>query len=156
MSCVITITLLTKSRSRNSTSISATAFCVETSSAEVISSAIRSDGLRSVEMTITVRCFMPPESSIGNIPSTVSESPTSSSRRTSSGRTDLKSIPRECSSSEVIWPIFRVGLSALIAYCGITETRLKRCSFIASKSQIGSSVPSSSTEPWMYRMRPVR
>ena len=62
---MITIVLFTKPRSRNSTSISATAFCVETSSAEVSSSAIRSDGLSSVESTITTRCFIPPESSIG-------------------------------------------------------------------------------------------
>ena len=62
---MITIVLFTKERSRNSTSISATARWVETSSAEVISSAIRSDGSSSVESTITTRCFMPPESSIG-------------------------------------------------------------------------------------------
>ncbi len=65
MSWVTTIVLLTKPRSRNSTSVSATAFWVETSSAEVISSAIRSEGSSSVEITITTRCFIPPESSIG-------------------------------------------------------------------------------------------
>ena len=65
MSCVITIMLLTNSRSRNSTSVSETARWVETSSAEVISSAISSEGLSSVESTITERCFIPPESSIG-------------------------------------------------------------------------------------------
>ena len=156
MSCVITIMLLTKPCVRNSPSIPATAFCVDTSSAEVISSAISSDGFRSVEMTITVRCFMPPESSIGYIPSTSSESPTSSSRRTSSSSMLVYATPRERSSSCVMRPIFRVGLSALIAYCGITEICLKRCSFISSKSQIGSSTPSSSTVPWTYFMRPVR
>ena len=40
-------------------------------------------------------------------------------------------------------PILRVGLSALIAYCGTIETVRNRKSFIASVSQIGSSVPSS-------------
>ncbi len=57
--------LSTKARSRNSTSVWATAFWLDTSRAEVISSAMSSDGLRSVEMTITMRCFMPPDSSIG-------------------------------------------------------------------------------------------
>ena len=65
MSWVMTIMLLTKPRSRNSTSVSATAFWLETSSADVISSAISSDGFSRVEMTITIRCFIPPESSIG-------------------------------------------------------------------------------------------
>jgi hypothetical protein len=38
---------------------------VDTSSAEVTSSAISSDGLSNVDSTITIRCFIPPESSIG-------------------------------------------------------------------------------------------
>ena len=66
-----------------------TAFCVETSRAEVISSATSSEGSRIVESTITVRCFMPPESSIGYMWSTSSESPTSSRRRSSSSATLL-------------------------------------------------------------------
>ena len=53
-------------------------------------------------------------------------------------------------------PILRVGLSALIEYCGTSETRLKRKAFIASSSQIGSSAPSSSTRPSTYRMRVSR
>ena len=57
--------LLTKPWSRKLTSVSATARWVETSSADVISSAISSDGFSRVEMTMTMRCFMPPESSIG-------------------------------------------------------------------------------------------
>ena len=65
MSCVITIMLFTKPWSRKLTSVSATALCVETSRADVISSAISSDGFSRVEMTMTMRCFMPPESSIG-------------------------------------------------------------------------------------------
>src|SRR5581483_8496057 len=64
-SCVMTTAERTKPRSRNSTSISATAFCVETSSADVISSATRTAGSSRVERTSTTRCFMPPESSIG-------------------------------------------------------------------------------------------
>ena len=51
-------------------------------------------------------------------------------------------------------PIFRVGLRALIAYCGTIETFRKRNSFIALLSSIGSSTPSSSTVPSTYRMRP--
>jgi len=53
--------VFTKSRSRNSSSISPTARWVETSRAEVISSAMSNDGLSSVEMIITTRCFIPPE-----------------------------------------------------------------------------------------------
>ena len=71
---------------------------------------------------MTTRCFMPPDSSIGNIPSTSSESPTRSSRRSSSGLVSPKSTPRESSSSWIMRPIFRVGLRALIAYCGMIET----------------------------------
>ena len=61
----MTIMLFTNPRFRNSTSVWATARCVVTSSAEVISSAMSSEGLRSVEMTMTTRCFIPPDSSIG-------------------------------------------------------------------------------------------
>ena len=61
----MTIIDFTNSLSRRPTSASATAFWVETSSAEVISSAMSSDGSSSVERIITTRCFMPPESSIG-------------------------------------------------------------------------------------------
>ena len=64
-SWVMMMVLLTKSRSRKSTRASATAFWVETSSAEVTSSATSSEGLSRVEITITMRCFIPPESSIG-------------------------------------------------------------------------------------------
>ena len=84
-SWVITIVLFTNPRSLNSTSISETAFCVETSSAEVSSSATRSEGSRSVESTITTRCFIPPESSIGNRSRISCDSPTRASRRFSSG-----------------------------------------------------------------------
>ena len=65
MSCVITIRLSTNPLSRKPTSASATARWVDTSSAEVISSAISSDGLSSVASTMTARCFIPPDSSIG-------------------------------------------------------------------------------------------
>ena len=65
MSWVTTIMLVTNSRSRNSTSVCATARWVETSSAEVTSSAMSSDGLSNVDSTITIRCFIPPDSSIG-------------------------------------------------------------------------------------------
>ncbi len=61
----MTMMLLTKPWSRNSTSVRATDFWVDTSSAEVISSAMSSDGSSSVEITSTTRCFMPPESSMG-------------------------------------------------------------------------------------------
>ena len=44
-------------------------------------------------------------------------------------------------------PTLRVGLSALIAYCGTSETCSNRKACIAPSSQIGSSVPSSSTRP---------
>ncbi len=57
--------LETNLRSRNSTSVRATAFWLVTSSAEVISSAMSSDGSSRVEMTMTIRCFIPPDSSIG-------------------------------------------------------------------------------------------
>ena len=64
-SWVITIMLRTNLWSRNDWSAWATAFWLDTSSALVISSAIRSDGSSSVESTMTIRCFMPPDSSIG-------------------------------------------------------------------------------------------
>ena len=88
-SCVITIVVFTKSRSRNSSSISPTARWVETSRAEVISSAMSNDGLRRVEMIITTRCFIPPESSIGYRLRMSASSPTSLTRRSSSGSADL-------------------------------------------------------------------
>ena len=49
-------------------------------------------------------------------------------------------------------PIFRVGLSALRAYCGMSETSRKRKRFIPASSSIGSSAPSSSTRPptWLH------
>ena len=139
---MITIRLFTKPRSRKPTSVSPTAFCVETSSADVISSAMSTDGFISVEMTITVRCFIPPDSSIGNIPSTAGSSPTSSSRRRSSGSSFFGCMPWALSRSATRSPIFRVGLSALIAYCGTIDTVRKRKAFIAFVSQTGSSVPS--------------
>jgi hypothetical protein len=83
-SWVIVMTDLTYPRSRNSSSISPTARWVDTSRAEVTSSAISSDGLSSVDMTIVTRCRMPPESSKEYLPSTSSASPISSSRRLSS------------------------------------------------------------------------
>ena len=43
-------------------SMSMSAFCDDTSSAEVGSSAISSRGFSSVEMIVTARCFMPPDS----------------------------------------------------------------------------------------------
>ncbi len=36
------------------------------------------------------------------------------------------STPRDASSSAIIRPILRVGLSALIAYCGMSETSVNR------------------------------
>ncbi len=51
-------------------------------------------------------------------------------------------------------PILRVGLRALIAYCGMIETSLKRYSRIASPSAIGSSIPSRATRPPTWRIRP--
>ena len=146
-SCVITIMLLTKPRSRNSTSSSETARCVETSRAEVTSSAISSDGSRIDESTITTRCFIPPESSIGNRSSTSSDSPTSWSRRFSSGSTVSTGTSREARSSAAILPIRRVGFRAESAYCGMIETSLNLNAFIFESSQIGSSVPSRSTWP---------
>ena len=44
-------------------------------------------------------------------------------------------------------PILRVGVSALIAYCGTSETSVIRYGRIARLSAIGSSCPSSSTLP---------
>ena len=71
MSCVTTTTDRTNSRSRNSTSVRATACWLVTSSAEVTSSPISSDGSSSVDSTSTTRCFMPPDSSIGYRASTL-------------------------------------------------------------------------------------
>ena len=65
MSCVMTIMLSTNSWSRKLTSVCATAFWVDTSRADVISSAMSSAGLSKVERTMTIRCFIPPESSMG-------------------------------------------------------------------------------------------
>ena len=62
-SWVIAITLLTNPRSLNSISISPTARWVETSRAEVTSSAMSSDGFSRVERMIVTRWRMPPDSS---------------------------------------------------------------------------------------------
>ena len=63
-------------------------------------------------------------------------------------------MPRDSSSSSVIFPTFRVGLRALIAYCGTIETCLKRNSFIPRSFARGSTRPSSVTLPPMWRIRP--
>ena len=48
-----------------SRSMSISAFWLDTSSADVGSSAISSRGFSSVEITVTTRCFMPPDSWCG-------------------------------------------------------------------------------------------
>ena len=148
-SWVITIMLRTSLRSRNSTRVSATAFWVDTSSAEVISSAISNDGFNRVEMTMTMRCFMPPESSMGYRSRTSRWRPTSSRRRSISGRIAAPSTPLDSSRSTVILPILRVGFIALMAYCGMIDTDLNRNASIAAESMIGSDAPSRSTSPAM-------
>ena len=109
--------------------------------------------MSSVESTITVRCFIPPESSIGYIPSTSCDRPTSVSRRSSSALTVENRTPLDSSSSSIIFPTLRVGVIALIAYWGTIEMLLNRYWFIALESSIGSSSPSSSTRPSMCCMR---
>ena len=143
----MTITLLQHSRLRNSTSISATAFWLATSSAEVISSAISSEGFISVDSTITILCFIPPESSMGYIFSTSCDNSTRSSLLFNSGRVALESTFLDSRSSDVIFPIFRVGFMAFMAYCGMMEISLNLKSFILSVSQTGSSSSSSVTRP---------
>src|SRR5215204_1009271 len=64
--------------------------------------------------------------------------------------------PLDSSSSASMRPMRRVGLSALMAYWGMIETSLNRKPFIRSLSQMGSSLPSSSTVPSTWRMRPSR
>ena len=59
-------------------------------------------------------------------------------------------------TSAAMRPILRVGLSALMAYWGTTEMVWKRCLSMAALSEMGSSVPSSSTLPATWRMRPSR
>ena len=93
-SWVIAMTDFTKPRSRNSISISPTARWVETSSAEVTSSAMSSEGLSSVDKMIVTRCRMPPDSSKEYLPSTSSFSPMSSMRRLISAITSARSARR--------------------------------------------------------------
>src|SRR5215218_3091820 len=64
--------------------------------------------------------------------------------------------PLDSSSSASIRPTRRVGFRALMAYWGMIETSLKRKPFIRSGSAMGSSLPSSSTVPPTWRMRPSR
>ena len=64
-----------------------------------------------------------------------------------------KATPRDSSSSRATVPTFRVGVSALIEYCGTIETSLKRNAFIFASFAIGSSRPSSSTRPRTCLMR---
>ena len=59
----------------------------------------------------------------------------------------FEATPLARSSSWIMPPTLRMGLSALIAYCGTIETCRKRNRFIASSSQIGSSSPSSTAWP---------
>jgi hypothetical protein len=103
--------------------------------------------LSSVEITMTMRCFIPPESSSGYRSSTARSSPTRSRRRFSSSRTEPNLIFRDSTSSRTIFPILRVGFIALIAYCGTIDTSENRKAFIASVSPIGSWVPSRVTVP---------
>ena len=115
-----------------------------------------SEGFSSVESTITILCFMPPDSSIGYMFSTSCDSLTRSSRLFNSGRVSLKSTFRDSSSSAVIFPILRVGFMAFMAYCGMMEIFLNRKSFIFSMSQMGSSSPSRVTRPSTNLMGGVR
>lgn len=64
-SWVTKIMLVTRPLSRSPVSAPTTARWVETSRAEVTSSAMRTAGSSRVEITMTVRCFIPPDSSMG-------------------------------------------------------------------------------------------
>ena len=61
--------------------------------------------------------------------------------------------PLDSSRSAVILPILRVGFMALMAYCGMIDTALKRTSSIAAESMTGSGAPSRTTSPAMNRIR---
>jgi len=94
------------------------AFWVETSSAEVISSAMSNDGFNRVEMTITMRCFIATESSMGYRSRTsVAGRPAPGGVRSRAHRGAIHA-PRLPAASTVILPILRVGFIALMAYCG--------------------------------------
>ena len=100
---------------------------MDTSSAEVTSSATSSDGFSSVDMMIVTRCRMPPDSSKEYLPSTSSLSPISARRRLISVSTASLSLTWcDLSRSVISLPIFRVGVSADIAYCGTRETSVIR------------------------------
>ncbi len=58
------------------------------------------------------------------------------------------------SRSAVSFPILRVGFIALIEYCGMIDTSLKRRAFMARSSPIGSSAPSRTAVPPTWRIRP--
>lgn len=53
-------------------------------------------------------------------------------------------------------PMRRVGLRALIEYCGTSDIRWKRKAFMARSSAIGTSSPSRVTVPPACRIRPSR
>ena len=99
-------------------------------------------------MMIVTRCRMPPDSSKGYLLSTSSFSPISSIRRFISVRTSSRlRTPCDLSRSPVSLPILLVGGSALIAYCGTSETSVIRFGRMTLLSAIGSSLPSRVTLP---------
>ena len=129
------------------------AFCVDTSRAEVGSSAISILGFNSVEMAITARCFMPPLSSNGYISSTFLSSPTSSNLSV-----DILTIssseylPGLCSSTTSFMKsmIFLVGFNAFMELWGTIEMSFPLTFFLSSLSGISKMfVPSIITLPPM-------
>ncbi|MBA7551736.1 hypothetical protein ES705_44284 [subsurface metagenome] len=106
-----------------------------------------SEGFNKVDRTITILCFIPPESSIGYIFSTSCDNLTRSSLLFSSGSLLLKSTSLDSRSSDIIFPIFRIGFIAVMAYCGMVEIFLNLKLFIFFMSQTGNSSLSSFTLP---------
>ena len=75
MSCVTTTSVMPIS-SRSSASVCTITRCTLTSSAVVGSSAMTRSGLSAIAIAITTRCFIPPDSSCGNMRATPGASPT--------------------------------------------------------------------------------
>ena len=153
---MITIVLFTNSRSRNSTSISATRLLgrdVERGGELVgdqerrVRAASRAPSRRAASSRRRARS----DSGRGRC-RRGRRARGGGSARAASRRTRRRA---SASSSEIIRPILRIGLSALIAYCGTIETSRKRNAFIALSSASGSSTPSSSTVPSTHAHPPV-
>ena len=98
-----------------------TIFWLVTSSAEEGSSAISTFGERIVDMAMTVRCFMPPDSSTACLSSTLAGRPSSAKRFSARSRISFLLAPGSCTrmTSSTKRMMRWVGFRAFMAAWGM-------------------------------------